>query len=720
MRPGRRSGWCYAFAALAPVAGGYCLLQVMIVWVAVASGQLGDAMWSSFVGGLNGRTIAAPSLPQSTGLVRDDLALEVCFAQQAAVDASMGVPAPTWPASSVQGAQADSWHQDWNYLTSFWSSTASTVAPSAVHQRVWDYGQCGRITGVYADAATGAAGTLASGQISAVDTLRASLRTVAQQIVASTESGSTGVTAASLDALWTQVASAKNAFDTTLQTETTSFADTSDTTGLQAFQQASQQAGWVAAGAYYMTIARINTAQVDAARTLPTVSTSSADSDRLKGPLGDALYGTTNRQGSLEVFSQWWSAHVDSATSTLSADAASAGTEREGGVYGALRDLGSPTSGLQQSVLRFVQLSPGSYDGMQQMIDVGDYIVGAGETVVGGTAILKAASLFTPVGRAATVASDLTSGGGGGAGALGGPLSFSTLLLGGVGLALLGAGLYDSLILPMTPFLLYTMAVMSILVIVVEGVCAAPIWAMLHAKLSGQEVLEREQKAGYQILFNLLFRIPLTLLGLFFSLQVFDGGIWLLSVTLIPAMSAATSDSLFGILGTVVYCVMIAAASWAIANRSFALIHQVPDRVTRWFGASADGHGDEHGHVAGVVGTAQSGGGQGRGHFAPSGHRRRQAGRRSRSRRPTRRGSRRGRARGAGSDSGAARGRRSASGASATGPAGRRRRRARVTLAAKDEEGPLGGDLGGPSRDSIRRCDGARSGRGSPTPTGGR
>ena len=603
----------YGFASLAPVSGGYCLLQILVLWVAVASGHLGNAIWASFVSGLSGATIASPALPQTMGLVKDDLSLEVCYAELAQVDQSMGIAPPAWPSSSTQGAQADGWHADWNWVTSFWSNNAATVAPSSIHQRVWDYGQCGKIVGTYADQASGAAGTLATAQLNAVDTMRSSLHGVATQIVASLEGGSVAPGAAALRPLWGQVTATKTALDASLQTATTNFMNAADTTGLLAFQQASQQAGWSSAGAYYMAIARINTAQLDAAGNLPTVATASFDSDRVGGPLGDQLYGVGGAPGALETLNQWWASNVDAAASGLSVDAAAAGTMSEGGVYSVLKDLGSPSSGLQQATLRFAQLDPSQQNGLQQMVDLGDYIVGAGETIVGGTALLQAAALVTPAGRAAKLASSFTGAGNGGSAALSGPLSFGTLLLGSVGLAVMGAGIYDSLILPMMPFLFFTMATIGILVIVAEGLVAAPIWALMHCKLSGQSFLEQEQKAGYEILFNLLLRIPLTLFGLFFSLVVFNAGIWLLSVTLIPAMSAATANSLFGVLGTVVYVVLTAAASWAVANRSFALITALPDRVGRWFGVSGIGHGDEQHHVEGVVGISKSGGGQGAG-----------------------------------------------------------------------------------------------------------
>ena len=54
----------------------------------------------------------------------------------------------------------------------------------------------------------------------------------------------------------------------------------------------------------------------------------------------------------------------------------------------------------------------------------------------------------------------------------------------------------------------------------------------------------------------------------------------------------------------VVYVVLQTAIVYQVAERSFRLIGAVPDRVTRWFGAS-DGADDSH-HVSAIVGTVRS------------------------------------------------------------------------------------------------------------------
>ena len=97
----------------------------------------------------------------------------------------------------------------------------------------------------------------------------------------------------------------------------------------------------------------------------------------------------------------------------------------------------------------------------------------------------------------------------------------------------------------------------------------------------------------------------ITLLGLFFSILVFNAMMWLMAQTIFPAMAAATAESLFGVVSTVVMIVFISVLNYQIASRSFLLINQIPDRVTRWFGA-AD-HSDESHHVNAIIGAVSGG-----------------------------------------------------------------------------------------------------------------
>lgn len=595
---------CYGFASLVPVVKGYCLLQIMLLWLAVASGHLGNVIWNGFVTGLTSPTMSTPSLPQSMNYVREQLRTEVCFAESEAIAASYGTPLPTWPDTGVAGHTVGTISKSvWDDIIAGISGNGPYTDPDTLKNYSWDYGDCGQVTGDFTDS-TSALGTLNSAQISAMKTLRTALRTDAQAIVATTQSGSAGTDQTSLSMVYANVMQAKSAFDASLTSANTAYVESSagDGASIDAFKTSAESTGWVSAGTYYMTIARINSALMNATSNLPKVDNESLNPNTVSGPLLDHLYGAAapleNDPNAVMIrFDAWWQKNLNT-DNGLDPSAAAAGTMTSASLWGGMKSMSSPDSGVQSLLLGAVTPSPGNFNGMQQMVSLGDYIIGIGETIVGGAVIAKIGLGFTAVGKAAAVAGKMA--GGGSAGAMSGPLSFATLFLGMVGVSILSAGAFDSLVLPMIPFIHFTFAIMGILILVVEAVVAGPLWAFSHIRLDGQGFEDGPQKAGYQIVFNLIWRIPLTIFGLLFSFLVFDAMIWLESVTLLPAMTTATADSLFGIIGTLVYIVMTTAITWSIANRSFSLITALPDRVTRWFGANGDGTSQES-HEAGAA-----------------------------------------------------------------------------------------------------------------------
>ena len=257
--------------------------------------------------------------------------------------------------------------------------------------------------------------------------------------------------------------------------------------------------------------------------------------------------------------------------------------------------------GLQDWVLKQATMTPGKGTALQEMADFGNLLLNICVTLMialGAGAIFGGAGGLTPIGIAAKFGKTLLPGG---------PIEklsgFAIAFAGLLAVGLLLLGLMHAFILPLMPFLLFFFATMDMLVMVVCGVIAAPIWALLHVTFEGEELLKGKHGEGYMICFNLLLRPGLTLFGLFFSMKVFEAMIWLLSVTIYPAIASATSGHFMGFFGTLTYVVVIAVLNYQLAIRSFHLITEVPSRVARWFGASPDGDGGkEHStHAMGMV-----------------------------------------------------------------------------------------------------------------------
>ncbi|TNC98663.1 MAG: Uncharacterized protein FD119_134 [Stygiobacter sp.] len=103
-----------------------------------------------------------------------------------------------------------------------------------------------------------------------------------------------------------------------------------------------------------------------------------------------------------------------------------------------------------------------------------------------------------------------------------------------------------------------------------------------------------DKSPGYQVMFNVFMRQPMTVFGYAMSMGLFGVMTWFLSKTFIPAAQAAGDGHAVGILGTIVMVVLASYLNYQIAVRSFALITQLPDRISRWWGANGEGLGEDN------------------------------------------------------------------------------------------------------------------------------
>lgn len=156
-----------------------------------------------------------------------------------------------------------------------------------------------------------------------------------------------------------------------------------------------------------------------------------------------------------------------------------------------------------------------------------------------------------------------------------------------------GVAVVHAYVLPMMPFILMTFFVMGMLVLVAEALVAAPIWAFFHVRLDGQDFVDQVQRPGYMIAFNLLLRPSLAVFGLILSFTIFGSIIWFINETFAIAGKSLMIGDHSSIVGGIVMLVLLTYLHYQVAVRSFTLITQVPDRVTRWFGQGGENLGEQ-------------------------------------------------------------------------------------------------------------------------------
>jgi defect-in-organelle-trafficking protein DotA len=136
---------------------------------------------------------------------------------------------------------------------------------------------------------------------------------------------------------------------------------------------------------------------------------------------------------------------------------------------------------------------------------------------------------------------------------------------------------------PMVPFMIYTFGVIGWLIGVIEGMVAAPIVGIGIMHPEGHDIFGKGDQA-IMLLLNMFLRPSLMVFGLITSIMLVYVSVWLINsgissaIQVINTISTGYTPDMGIIAIPIVYTVMIFSA----ANKCFAMIHILPDKVTRW------------------------------------------------------------------------------------------------------------------------------------------
>lgn len=162
------------------------------------------------------------------------------------------------------------------------------------------------------------------------------------------------------------------------------------------------------------------------------------------------------------------------------------------------------------------------------------------------------------------------------------------MFLGG---AMVLVGVLHAYVLPVLPMIIFVIFALGCLVLLVEALIAAPIWALGHIKLSGQGVIDNTQLPGYQILLGLFIRIPIAVIAFVFSLLVTDVSLHGVAQIVGPGFGGHVSS--IGPFGLIAFLLVFGYISWQVCIRSFSMINELPDKVMRWIHIQSPAQGDD-------------------------------------------------------------------------------------------------------------------------------
>lgn len=154
-------------------------------------------------------------------------------------------------------------------------------------------------------------------------------------------------------------------------------------------------------------------------------------------------------------------------------------------------------------------------------------------------------------------------------------------------------GLTLAFVLPMIPWVMWIAGVTGWLILVCEAVIAVPLWMLAHMTMQGDGLHGRATE-GYALLFNVLFRPTLMILGLFLGYFVFAASSWLIRMSFGIAAGFVLQNGwlVTNVIGAVVLLSIFVTIHIVAALQSFRMISLIPHHLPRLIGFMFGGRVD--------------------------------------------------------------------------------------------------------------------------------
>ena len=165
--------------------------------------------------------------------------------------------------------------------------------------------------------------------------------------------------------------------------------------------------------------------------------------------------------------------------------------------------------------------------------------------------------------------------------------------------AMLTLGFTLAYMLPNLPFLMWIGIILGWLIMCIEAIIAAPLWAIMHLHPNGDDLTGRGGN-GYMLLLGLLLRPALTIFGLIAALTVTQVMGEFVNKIFFAVFLSGDGDGLTAIVQVIFAMSVYTTAMVQLFRKTFSLMHVIPDQLLRWIG----GGQEQMGQYAGGMGEA--------------------------------------------------------------------------------------------------------------------
>ena len=595
----------FAAIMMFPLSSGFSVGQAGVMQVAGWGIGMARTLYANAVKaiGPDAMVIADPIIPGTRTIVLGLIEDELCRSLINQATAATLVPAPTATVvNSGKGA----------VVTYAYSLAAGNGTGSPT---------CGSVSVANSSAAPATLGgvtiDMASEQRSILEGIVSSLR---PQIDSIAQSYWTNKTQASLSPLLSlyqsatqtytqQLTSAAQSITSQLRSSLSSTDARNGNLGLSKNEVQLSTLGWTSAAAYYLGFARLNGLTLSLASGTPTVNMPSFEglSPSLQADIAPLFTSSSSLLDKLKTYVSTADGltspggNADTLTGTFT------GTDGGGMMEKLFRALNFTPTLLQSFVDNLSPTAQNWADPFGGLIALGNQMI-----LVAMTALGLAGIASTTTGTAATTLFNaLTMNWAGAVATL--SLSvlmqfFATPIFIGC-MALLIPGLTIAFVLPMIPWVMWIAGVAGYLILICEAMVAVPLWMLAHLTFEG-DGLHGRGLAGYELLFNILFRPVLMLIGLFLGYFIFTCISWLIRMSFGIAAAFVLGDGwlVTNWLGLFVLLSIFVLSHVVAAIASFRMITLIPHHIPRMIGFSSANRVDmdEFSQGAALIGTQKA------------------------------------------------------------------------------------------------------------------
>ncbi|GIK11113.1 MAG: membrane protein [Chloroflexota bacterium] len=552
-------------ALLLPLASGFSLLQVAIIWLAMQGVGVADSIWQTATGHFAQHgTLGHINVPDARPLAANILRAEVCMAAMNKQYADSGRSERIVAEPVVVGGVTE---YRWRLNDTKTSSAACGSLQFVTNPKEALTGRKAAAVVAVPDGGSSLdmeiGGTvdlvppLLQAHAAAVDTMIKELRPVAQGIVTTAKKPPAGIIEAAAGRYETAVAAAaKDAVDAAPEI------------AQQSFIKEAETGGFVLAGTWFSHMVKLNDA-VQAAVNMVPVSKPIRIEDL---EVTETLIGYRDAMTLAEEFlkdrsgapRRAYDASIDEATSIRSMD-------------DVMRLLSVPAmAALDNITTRIAGANTSAIEQLRvlgnEIVMAGVYLKGAYFTIMG----LSGGRLASwTVGNVFNVTEAART--------LSGTVEW-------ISSALWALGAWLAWYLPFVPVLWWVAGIARWLASVAEAVLAAPLMAAMHVHPGGDDFVGRAGP-GYMLILAMVIQPALLLFGLVLAGAIMYPAGALVNMMFLGAVSGVTGSTGVGLIALVAWVALYVVMMTMAIHACFSLVSSVPDNVMRWVGSQAGAQG---------------------------------------------------------------------------------------------------------------------------------